>query len=165
MDKKSKIILGIDPGTQVTGYGVIEAFSQKMLPLAFGNIYAREEKLEYRYLTIFTALEELIVAHKPDAISVETQFYSKNVQSAMKLAMARGLVLVLAAKYNIALFEYAPRRVKQAATGLGAASKHQVKKMICSLLDLLKEDPPEDAADALAIAICHAHSYKRCAYV
>ena len=163
--KKSRIILGVDPGTQVTGYGVIEAFSQKMLPIDFGNIYAKDERLEYRYLTIFNRLEEIIIERRPDAISVETQFYSKNIQSAMKLSMARAVVMLLAAKHNIALFEYAPTRVKQAATGLGSASKHQVQKMVFSLLGLVGALPPEDAADALAIAICHAHTNRSLSYV
>jgi crossover junction endodeoxyribonuclease RuvC len=163
--KKGKIILGVDPGTQVTGFGVIEAFSQKILPIDFGNIYAKDEELHYRYLTIFNRLEELALLHKPDAISVETQFHSKNIQSTMKLSMARAVVMLIAAKYNIAFFEYAPTRVKQAATGLGSASKYQVQKMICSILGIVGTIPPEDAADALALAICHAHSYKALCYV
>lgn len=153
---KRKIILGIDPGTRVTGFGVIEHFSQKINPLDYGNIRAKADKLEYCYLTIFEKVEELIAKHRPDAISVETQFVYKNVQSSMKLSMARAIVMLCAAKHGIELFEYAPKKAKMAVTGNGAASKHQVQKMVAMILKLDKS-PPEDAADALALAICHAH--------
>ncbi|MCF7806744.1 MAG: crossover junction endodeoxyribonuclease RuvC [Simkaniaceae bacterium] len=156
---KKKIILGIDPGTRITGYGVIEQFSQKMTALDYGNIYAKSDRLETCYLIIFNRIEELISLHKPDAISVETQFVYKNVQSSMKLSMARAIVMLAAAKNNILLYEYAPRKAKMAVTGNGSASKHQIQKMIAMLLNL-KQSPPEDAADALSLAICHAHHFK-----
>ncbi|MDN3504958.1 MAG: crossover junction endodeoxyribonuclease RuvC [Rhabdochlamydiaceae bacterium] len=162
---KKRIVLGIDPGTKVTGFGVIEYYSQKMISLEFGNIYSKSKKLEYCYLTIFEKLEELIEKYQPDAISVETQFVYKNVQSAMKLSMARGIVMLVAAKHDIEFFEYAPKKAKLAVTGNGGASKHQVQKMIAMILNIKNNLPPEDAADALALAICHAHNSKGLTYV
>ena len=156
MQKKKRIILGIDPGTNVTGYGVIEIETQKLTPLTFGNINAKAEKLEQRYLIIFNAVEELIAKYKPDAISVETQFVHRNVQSSMKLSMARAIVMLAAAKNNIELYEYAPKKAKLAVTGSGSASKYQVQKMITMMLNI-KSNVTHDAADALALAICHAH--------
>lgn len=162
-----RIILGVDPGTRVTGYAVI-----KCLPggsyeiLDFGCIRPPPElPLAERYLVIFNAIEHLIEKFKPEAVSVETQFMSKNAQSTMKLSIARGTVMLAAAKNKVTVHEYTPRKAKQAIVGNGNASKEQIQRMLQILLKLPKLPEPEDAADALALAICHAHMLKRLSYV
>ena len=153
------VILGIDPGTRITGYGIINSNGSKMLPIDFGAIRPPPHlPLPERYLIIFNALEHLIKEHKPSAISVETQFFKKNAQSALKLGMARGVALIAAAKNGIPIYEYAPKKAKLAVVGTGQASKHQVQQMVQLLLNLPKPPKPEDAADALSLAICHAHA-------
>lgn len=151
------IILGVDPGTRVTGYAVIRSGDGYEI-LDFGCIRPPPKlQLAERYLVIFNAIEHLIGKFQPEAVSVETQFMSKNVQSTMKLSMARGTVMLAAAKNNVCVHEYSPRKAKQAIVGNGAASKEQMQKMLQILLKLPKLPEPEDAADALALAICHAH--------
>ncbi len=158
MDKEPTIILGIDPGTRITGYGVIRQVGHQMEPLGFGCIRPPPNlSLPDRYRIIFDGIEQLIDRFKPEAIAVESQFVMKNVQSALKLGMAKGMVLLSAARHKIPIFEYAPTKAKQAVVGRGQASKLQVQKMIQTLLRLPKLPEPEDAADALALAICCAH--------
>lgn len=157
--KDSEIILGIDPGTKVSGYGLICFRDQKITLLDYGCIRPPANyKLSERYLVIFDSIAELIEKHSPTALVVETQFVHKNVQSAIKLGMARGTVIVAAKKRNIPVFEYAPTVAKRAVVGNGRASKYQVQGMIQRLLNLSSPPHPEDAADALALAICHAHA-------
>lgn len=159
------IILGIDPGTRVTGYGLLLVKGREMTVIDFGAICPPPKApLSKRYHILFDALEELIATHRPDAVSVETQFFHKNVMSAMKLGMARAMVLLAAERAGVSLFEYAPRKAKQAVVGNGAASKEQVQRMLQMLLHLSEVPTPEDAADALALALCHAHSIT-CTYV
>lgn len=159
---KPEIILGVDPGTKVTGYGLIQK-TEKLLPINFGCIRPPyKEILQKRYWILFQGLESLIQKYRPTAVAVETQFVNKNVQSAMKLGMARGVVLLLCAKYDLPLFEYAPKKAKLAVVGNGSASKIQVQKMVRLLLQLETVPEPEDAADALAIAICHANTLNTC---
>ncbi len=158
---KHQVILGIDPGTQVTGYGIIRTKERSWEPLDFGAIRPpRTVKSHERYLVIFEAIEHLIEKFKPDAIAVETQFVYKNVQSALKLGMARGSVLIAAARNKVEVFEYAPTKAKLAVVGHGSASKEQVQQMIQIQLKLTHPPQPHDAADALALALCHAY-YKR----
>jgi crossover junction endodeoxyribonuclease RuvC len=158
-DSSDSIILGIDPGTQVTGYGVIRT---PMVPLDFGCIRPpRGLSLAERYLVIFEGVEMLIQKHKPDAVAVESQFVMKNVQSAIKLGMAKGMVFLAAARQKIPIYEYAPKKAKMAVVGNGSASKSQVQRMIQALLKLPTLPTPEDAADALALAICCAHELSR----
>lgn len=156
--QKTPIIIGIDPGTRVTGYGVVLA-STKPEALDFGCI---RPPLKYsihdRYRVIFESIEELIEKFQPNAMAVESQFVYKNVQTAMKLGMARGMVLLAASRKQIPIFEYAPKKAKLAIVGNGAASKQQVQKMVQMLLQLATPPEPEDAADALALALCHAHT-------
>ncbi|MGD0664230.1 MAG: crossover junction endodeoxyribonuclease RuvC [Rhabdochlamydiaceae bacterium] len=155
---KEQIILGIDPGTIVTGYGIIRSKDRSWEPVDFGAIRPpRTSNPGERYLVIFEAIEHLIEEFKPDAIAVETQFVYKNVQVALKLGMARGSVLIAAARNKIAVFEYAPTKAKLAVVGHGSASKHQVQQMVQMQLKLAKPPEPHDAADALALAICHAY--------
>lgn len=151
----AKVILGIDPGTRVTGYGVIDADTK---PLDFGCIRPPSNlDLANRYKIIFDGVEALIKKFQPDAVAVETQFVLKNAQSAIKLGMAKGMVYLAAARGTVSVYEFAPKKAKLAVVGHGGASKTQVQKMIQVLLRLPNLPEPEDAADALALAICCAH--------
>jgi crossover junction endodeoxyribonuclease RuvC len=153
--ERKKTILGIDPGTRITGYGLIDDASQ---PLDFGCIRPPPQlPLAERYKILFESLEALLFQYKPIAIAVESQFVMKNVQSAIKLGMAKGMVFLAAARHAIPVYEFAPKQAKLAVVGHGGASKHQVQKMIQALLRLPSLPEPEDAADALALAICCAH--------
>lgn len=159
------IIFGIDPGTQVTGYGVIECVSNNYRAIDFGCIRPPGTlKLSDRYLIISNGIEELIGKYQPQALVVETQYVHKNVQSAIKLGMARGVIIVAARRRDVPVFEYAPSKAKNAVVGNGKASKFQVQGMVKLLLNLEKMPTPEDAADALALAICHAQTmrFKEC---
>lgn len=153
------IIIGIDPGTQITGFGIIKVTGNSYQAIDYGCIRPPAHyKLTDRYLIIFNALEEIIDKYAPDALVVETQYVHKNIQSAIKLGMARGIAIVAAKKRGVSIFEYAPSKAKKAVVGNGSASKGQVQKMVQCLLRLSELPTPEDAADALALAICHAHA-------
>jgi len=158
--KSKKVILGIDPGTRITGYGIISVDSKRQfLAVDYGKISPPPKKsLTERYKIIFNAVNALLKLHTPDAVSVETQYIGKNPQSGIKLGMARGVVLLAAALHEIPIFEYAPSRAKRAVVGTGSASKVQVQAMVQRLLCLSTLPQPEDAADALALAICHAQA-------
>ncbi len=148
-------MLGIDPGSRVAGYGVVEKGRTGLLHLCHGVIrFKPRTPLSARLFELSSALSLLIAEHRPDAVSVETVFCSKNFKSAVILGQARGACLLAAASANIGVFEYAPATIKQAVTGYGAAGKAQVQRMVRMLLKLSKEPEP-DAADALASAICH----------
>jgi len=154
------IILGIDPGTRITGYGVIKYHPHKSVALDFGCIRPPGKVASSKgYHIIFQGIEELIVAYKPEALSVESQFMHKNAMSAMKLGMARAMAILAAERAGIPIFEYAPKKAKKAVVGHGSASKEQVQRMIQALLHL-ETLPPEDAADALALALCHGHTLR-----
>lgn len=147
-------ILGVDPGTRITGYGIIE--EGKLID--FGCIRPPPSlPLHERYLVIHKGILHLIKTHSPTAFVIETQYVSRNVSSAMKLGMARGVAVLAATLCEIPVFEYTPSRAKKAVVGNGAASKQQVQQMIAHLLGLKQVPEPEDAADALALAICHSH--------
>lgn len=153
------IILGIDPGTRITGYGLIRISGSSIEPLDFGCIKPPPKlPLQQRYRIIFDALEKLIEQFHPTSIAVESQFVLKNPQSTIKLGMAKGMVLLAAARSDIEVVEYTPKKAKLAVVGNGSASKFQVQRMIATLLRLPTVPQPEDAADALALAICHAHT-------
>lgn len=155
MASKKFTILGIDPGTRITGYGVIDADIQ---PLDFGCIRPPPKLiLSERYKILFDGVEALIALHGPSAIAVESQFVLKNAQSAIKLGMAKGMVYLAAARKGIPVYEFAPKQAKLSVVGHGGASKFQVQKMIQALLRLPQPPEPEDAADALALAICCSH--------
>ena len=158
--KETEIILGIDPGSQVTGWGVIAYRDRKWQAVDYGCIRPpKGDLLSQRYLTIFEGVQALIDEFSPHAVSVEDQFVAQNPNSALKLGMARGSVMLAAAKKGIPLFTYPPKRAKKAIVGVGQASKEQVQKMMMSLLSLSKLPTPSDAADALLLALCHAHSH------
>lgn len=155
----SKMILGIDPGTRITGYGLIRIESSDLQPIDFGCIRPPvNAQLPQRYHILFKGVLQLITLHSPHAIAVETQFLNRNVQSTMKIAMARAAILIAATEHNIPIFEYTPKQAKKAVVGKGSASKEQVQRMIQLLLKLPSLPEPEDAADALSLAICHAHT-------
>ncbi len=161
MPKQSKatIIIGIDPGTRVTGYGIIKAIGNLYTAIDYGCIRPPEsKKLSERYLIIATALGNILESYRPHALAVETQYVAKNVQSAIKLGMARGIAIVAAKQRQVAVYEYTPSRAKKAVAGRGNATKHQVQTMVQLLLSLQSIPEPDDAADALALAICHAHT-------
>lgn len=152
------IIIGIDPGTRFTGFGLISFKEGRYDVLDYGVIQPPSKApLEKRYLAIFTALEHLIQKFNPGYLAIETQYVDKNVQSAIKLGMARGVCLLAAAKAGILVSEYSPTMTKKAVVGKGHASKKQMQKMVQLLLNL-EQEVKEDAADALALAICHFHS-------
>lgn len=166
MKEKKYVILGIDPGTRVTGYGVIETNLRTYSPLDFGCIRPPATlSLHERYVVIHEGIEHLLDTYPIEAVSVETQFVSRNAQSAIKLGMARGVAILAATKRKIPVFEYAPKKAKLAIVGTGTASKEQVQRMMQTLLHLKELPKPEDAADALALAITHANSIKQVDYV
>jgi len=155
------IILGVDPGTLVTGYGVIEISAKSRATfraIEFGTIESKKiASMPKRLETIFTRLQAVIKRAKPDEFAIETAFYDKNAQSAMKLGQARGVALVAAQLAELEIAEYAPRVIKKAVTGSGNADKSQVEFMVTKLLSLEAHDRKlADAYDALAIAITHA---------
>lgn len=153
----SRVILGVDPGTRVTGYGLISVRENQYTPLDYGCIRPPPDyKLSERYLVIFDGIEALIEQHQPNALVVETQYVHKNVQSALKLGMARGVIMIAAKKRGLPVYGYAPTEAKRSVVGNGRASKTQVQGMVQRLLKLSSLPHPEDAADALALAICHA---------
>lgn len=156
-----KIILGVDPGTVVTGYGIIKMVGSKPIPLDFGAIRPpKTASSSEKYLIIFEAIETLLERFVPDAVAVESQYVHKNAMSAMKLGMARAMAILASARRKIPIYEYAPTKAKLAVVGKGSASKEQVQKMIQLLLQLPTPPHPHDAADALALALCHAHQLK-----
>lgn len=157
-------ILGIDPGTRITGYGLLSTEKASMEPLDFGAIRPPPHlPLPQRYQILFEGIEALILRYRPDALAVEGQFVLKNVQSALKLGMAKGMVYLLSARHNVPLHEFAPSSAKRAVLGKGHATKLQVQRMIQNLLRLPHLPTPEDAADALALAICCAHQMEKLA--
>ncbi|MBW2599549.1 MAG: crossover junction endodeoxyribonuclease RuvC [Deltaproteobacteria bacterium] len=154
------IILGIDPGTKTTGYGVVEKGERSILNVAYGEIRMRRgEPLSSCLKKIYDQLIEIIREYAPDAVALEDIFYGKNVKSLIKLAQARGVIILAASHSSIPLYEYTPLEVKKAIVGYGRAEKIQVQHMVRVILSL-KETPPLDASDALAIAICHSNFLK-----
>ena len=153
-------ILGIDPGSHVTGYGVIEKEGNYLRHVIHGEIKPLKGSLLSTVLiSIHQQLAALIKETTPDAIAVENIFYGKNVRSLIKQAQVRGLVIFTGANQGIPIFEYSPLEVKQAVVGYGRAEKRQVQIMIKAILKL-SSLPPADAADALAVAVCHANFFK-----
>lgn len=150
-------ILGIDPGSRVTGYGVIVKQGVELGFVTCGTIRTQGEKdFSKRLLVIFDGLCEVIARHHPDVAAVEDLFIAHNPRSALKLGQARGAAVVAAMQSRLAVHDYTPRMVKQAVAGYGQADKEQVQRMVEVLLEL-NASPSSDAADALAVAICHAN--------
>jgi len=152
------IILGVDPGTLITGFGVIEARNGKIRVLDYNVVKNKSSRsMPIRLKEIYSSLCEVIDRFHPDEFAIETAFYGKNAQSALKIGHARGVSILAAVNHEIPTTEYSPREVKKAVVGNGAASKEQVGFMVKSILRLREAPKFYDASDALAVAICHFH--------
>ena len=152
------IILGVDPGSRVTGYGVINSVGNKLEYIDCGCIRTESKSFPERLLTIFDELNLLIERHAPQQAAVEEVFMGRNASSALKLGQARGSAMVACLSHQLEVAEYSARQVKQAVVGSGAADKSQVQHMVKALLRI-SDTLAEDAADALAVAICHANTH------
>jgi len=151
------IILGIDPGLAIVGWGIIESERGNVRPIAYGAITTpAHTDIEARLLMIQNDLETIIKKYKPDEMAVEELFFNTNITTGIAVAEARGVIICTAHKLGVKINEYTPLQVKQAVVGYGKAEKHQVISMVTSILKLPKPPKPDDTADAVAIAICHA---------
>lgn len=151
-------VLGIDPGSETLGWGIVEGVGSKYKLVDFGTVRSRPRvAFSKRILKAYDGLAEVIDKHAPDAISIEEAFYAVNAGVAIKLGQIRGAMLLLAEQKGLEIAEYSPRLIKKTVVGYGNAEKHQVQEMVRLLLGLKKVPEPHDAADALAIAICHFH--------
>jgi crossover junction endodeoxyribonuclease RuvC len=153
-------VLGVDCGTECTGYGLVELNGRDELAcLSYGSIrLSRQRALPERLSTIFEELCRLIIAHQPDRVAIEDVFYAVNAKSALKLGQVRGVAMLAASTHKIEVAEYAPLSIKSAVVGYGRAEKEQVQLMVARLLHLQELPQPTDASDALAIAICDLHT-------
>lgn len=150
-------ILGIDPGSLVTGFGIIDSDGRKSIHVHSGCIRVKGEDLVVRLGRIFDQVTDLVETHRPDVLSIEQVFVSRNPSSALKLGQARGAAICAGVRSGLPVVEYSPASIKQAVVGTGSANKEQVQHMITMILGL-KTVPAADAADALAVAVCHAHT-------
>ena len=153
---KAQRILGIDPGSRITGFGVVDLVDGRPVYEASGAIRTADGDFPDRLRQIFTAVGEVVATYRPTIVAIENVFMARNAGSALKLGQARSAALCATFTSDAEVFEYSPREVKLAVVGTGAATKEQVQHMILSLLKLSGE-PGADAADALAVAVCHAH--------
>ena len=150
-------ILGIDPGLAIVGWGVIEKRGFHTIPVACGAIRTpAHTRVEARLLSIFRDMRELIERYHPEEMAIEELFFTNNITTGISVAEARGVILAAAAEAGVPISEYTPPQVKQAVVGYGKADKHQVISMVTSILKLPSPPKPDDTADALAVAICHA---------
>jgi crossover junction endodeoxyribonuclease RuvC len=153
------LVLGIDPGTALCGYGLVRAEKDDLSLVAYGAVSTpANSPLPTRLLQIYDGLSALVKEYRPDAAAVEKLFFAKNARTALAVGHARGIALLVAAQANLPVFEYTPNEVKQAIVGYGGADKHQMQQMVRMLLRLDFVPEPDDAADAIAIAICHLQS-------
>ena len=154
-------ILGIDPGLAIVGWAVIDSNRGRLTPVAYGAITTpAHTDIEARLLMIKSDLEEIIKRYTPDEMAIEELFFNQNITTAITVAEARGVIIMTAAQNNVPVFEYTPLQVKQAVVGYGKAEKKQVMLMVSSLLKLAATPKLDDTCDALAIAVCHAHTGK-----
>jgi len=164
-DKNSSFyrILGIDPGTQVTGIGIIDVSEKGEIQLCYYDVIKTKRTIPFaeRLREIYKGIEYLLEKYTPDCVAVENIFYSENVKTAIVMGHARGVILLAPVMKDIEIAEYSPREVKLAVVGNGAASKEQVQFMVKNILKLKDEVKPADAADALAVAICHYNRVKK----
>lgn len=151
------LILGIDPGSRITGYGVLDVTTATPRYVASGCIRIQAAELAQKLAQVYAGISELIAVHGPAEFAIEQVFMAKNADSALKLGQARGTAIVCAANHGLPVSEYGPRQIKQAVTGSGSAGKAQVQHMVAAILGL-DGTPQADAADALAIALTHAHA-------
>ena len=153
------IVLGIDPGTARLRYGLVDRQGSRLTMLDYGCLETTNDRpLEQRLLIIHEGIDDLIKTHRPEAVGVERLFFNKNVQTAMAVGQARGVVLLVAAQHGLPVLEYGPHEVKLAVTGYGKAPKEQVQRMVQMVLAMKQIPRPDDAADALAVAVCTAHA-------
>ena len=153
------LALGIDPGTAICGYGFVESRGSNLIAHKYGAITTSPKaKMEDRLLKIFDGLNEMIKEFKPDVMGIEQLFFNRNVDTAIPVGQARGVIMLAAAKNNLPIIERTPLQVKQSVTGYGKADKEQVIYMVTKILNLPKPPKPDDTADALALAICHGHA-------
>ena len=152
-------ILGIDPGYAIIGYGIVDYRASGFHTLDYGSVTTPANiPVENRLEMIYSSMCELIDRFKPDDMAVEQLFFNTNQTTAIKVAEARGVILLAARQKGVAIYEYTPLQVKQAVVGYGKAEKKQVQLMVTTLLSVKQVPRPDDTADALAIAVCHAHS-------
>lgn len=151
------ILLGIDPGSRITGYGVIEEVGAHCRYVASGCIRLQEGSLPGRLARIFQGINTIIETYQPQSVGIEQVFMARNADSALKLGQARGAAIVAAVNHGLDVSEYSARQVKQAVVGKGGAEKTQVQQMVMAILNL-EQVPQADAADALAVALCHSHT-------
>lgn len=152
-------ILGVDPGYAIVGYGVVEYKNNKFKPLDYGAV-TTSAGMDFadRLEIIYSGMDEIIKRNRPEALSIEKLFFNTNTTTAIDVAQARGVILLAAKQNNLPIYEYTPLQVKQAVTGYGRAEKRQMMELTRILLGLDKCPKPDDTADALAMAICHAHT-------
>lgn len=161
MQQKTNIILGIDPGTIIMGYGLIKVQGTKISLLELGVLQPGKVKDHYQKLQlIFNTVSGLITKYQPDTFAIEAPFFGKNVQSMLKLGRAQGVAIAAAMRHGLTVTEYSPKKVKQSVTGNGNASKEQVLKMLQQILSFKDEPKYFDATDALAVALCHYFQHK-----
>lgn len=161
------LVLGIDPGTATTGYGLVrETADGSFAVVDYGAILTPAGMpSEKRLLLLYQRLNEIILLHRPDSGAVEKLFFSRNVTNAIAVGQARGVVMLSLAQHEMPVAEYTPMEVKQAITGYGGAEKRQIQMMVQAMLNLEELPRPDDAADALAVAMCHLQSYRLRSYV
>jgi crossover junction endodeoxyribonuclease RuvC len=152
--------LGIDPGIAIVGFGFVDKIGSKVVPVQYGCIQTEAHTPEEeRLLHVYEGMLQLIDKYKPDAVALEKLFFNRNVTTAMSVSQARGVLVLAAVQRGLPIAEYTPMQVKQAIVGYGKAEKKQVQEMVRMFLKLQVVPKPDDVADALAVAICHAHSY------
>lgn len=152
-------MLGIDPGYAIVGWGVVEYTGNRFAPVGFGAVTTEAgQPFEQRLLAVYEGVRQVLADYQPEALSIEQLFYQHNQTTVIGVAEARGVILLAAAEAGVPVFEYTPMQVKQAVTGYGKAQKHQVQEMTAKLLNLPDTPKPDDAADALALAICHGQA-------
>jgi crossover junction endodeoxyribonuclease RuvC len=158
------LVLGIDPGTAITGYGLVREDDQELALVDYGVITTPAgQPLPTRLQAIYQGLTDVIREHQPQSAAVEELFFSRNVRTALSVGHARGVTLLALADADLPIHEYKPLEVKQAIAGYGGADKRQVQEMVRMLLDLESAPQPDDAADAVAVAVCHIHSARMAA--
>jgi len=160
------LVLGIDPGTAITGYGLVREGDDGLALVECGAIITPAgQPLAERLQTIYRGLAELVARHQPDTSAVEELFFSRNVRTALSVGHARGVTLLALADAGLTVHEYKPLEIKQAVAGYGGANKQQVQEMVRMLLNLDQVPQPDDAADAVAVAVCHIHSARMTAMI
>lgn len=153
------LVLGIDPGYAIVGYGVVKYENNRFMPVAYGAVTTKAGvEFSSRLNTIYEDVYAVIERYRPEVLSIEKLYFNTNTTTAIDVAQARGVILLAARKHNIPIYEYTPLQVKQSVTGYGKAEKAQVMELTRRLLGLEKTPKPDDTADALAVAICHCHS-------